>query len=176
MPDQVEGPDLPEDRQGPAVGEPTAAFSPGGTAIWPGAGPDCFPGGSEGQNSAGQRVKRQAVRGETWRGPARRVRGYEGRAAPSSWCITDQDFCAGQLRPPSPNLHPSSSPSLPAPCTPPPLLPSPSSPRHTRSARRGPGTPGIWGASRAARTGRGKLGYSWMLVPSLLGPSVRSRP
>ena len=159
MPDQVEGPAVPEDRQGPAVGEPTAASSPGGTAIWPGAGPDCFPGGSEGQDSAGQRVKRQAVRGETWPGPARRVRGYEGRAAPSSWCIADQDFCAGQLRPPSPNLHPSSSPSLPAPGTPPPLLPSPSSPRHTRWARRGPGTPGIWGASRAAGTGRGKLGY-----------------
>lgn len=54
MPDQVGGPDLPEDLQ---ALQWEAALSPGGTAMRQ----RLFPGGSEGQNSAGQRVELQAV-------------------------------------------------------------------------------------------------------------------
>lgn len=61
---------------------------------------------------------------------------------------------------------------------PPPILHTSSShpkspPRHTHAARRGPGTLELWGACPGG-AGRGELGYSWMLVPSLLSPSVRA--
>lgn len=163
MPDQAGGPDLPEVLQ---ALQWEAALSPGGTAMPQGL----LPSGSEGQNSAGQGVELQAVRGDTRPFPPGECADGRIRLLLAAWASLTREFCAEQLRLPSPtsaNLaHLLISPPPPAP---PPATPTRPDAVQARLDFGEPLQPGPDGVG-------GKLGYSWMLVPSLLGPSVRAGP